>query len=57
MKELKNRVALLAVQERMTAKRANAKTVGVTASHVAHMSHPKETARLVEEAATSAHVN
>lgn len=44
-------------QERMMAKRANAKTVEVNASHVAYMSHPKETAKLIEEAATSAHVN
>jgi hypothetical protein len=29
----------------------------VNASHVAYMSHPKETAKLIEEAATSAHVN
>jgi len=43
-------------QERMMAKRANAKTVEVTASHVAYMSHSKETAKLIEEAATSAHV-
>jgi pimeloyl-ACP methyl ester carboxylesterase len=43
-------------QERMMAKRANAKTVEVNASHVAYMSHPKETAKLIEEAATSAHV-
>jgi hypothetical protein len=28
----------------------------VTASHVAYMSHSKETAKLIEEAATSAHV-
>jgi len=41
-------------QERMMAKRANAKTVEVKASHVAYMSHPKETAKLIEEAATSA---
>jgi pimeloyl-ACP methyl ester carboxylesterase len=41
-------------QERMMAKRAKAKTVEVKASHVAYMSHPKETARLIEEAATSA---
>src|SRR6202166_1831394 len=41
-------------QERMMAKRANAKTVEVNASHVAYMSHPKETAKLIEEAATSA---
>jgi hypothetical protein len=27
------------------------------ASHVAYMSHPKETVKLIEEAATSAHVN
>jgi pimeloyl-ACP methyl ester carboxylesterase len=44
-------------QERMMAKRAKAKTVEVKASHVAYMSHPKETAKLIEEAATSAHVN
>jgi len=41
-------------QERMMAKRANAKTVEVNSSHVAYMSHPKETAKLIEEAATSA---
>jgi pimeloyl-ACP methyl ester carboxylesterase len=44
-------------QERMMAKRAHAKTVEVNSSHVAYMSHPKETAKLIEEAATSAHVN
>jgi pimeloyl-ACP methyl ester carboxylesterase len=44
-------------QERMMAKRANAKVVEVNASHVAYMSHPKETAKLIEEAATSAPVN
>jgi hypothetical protein len=31
--------------------------VEVSASHVAYMSHPKETAKLIEEAATSAHPN
>jgi pimeloyl-ACP methyl ester carboxylesterase len=41
-------------QERMMAKRANAKTVEVNASPVAYMSHPKETGKLIEEAATSA---
>jgi pimeloyl-ACP methyl ester carboxylesterase len=41
-------------QERMMAKRARAKTVEVKASHVAYMSHPKEAAQLIEEAATSA---
>jgi len=45
------------IQERMMAKRAHAKTVEVRASHVAYMSHPKETAKLIEEAATSASVN
>jgi pimeloyl-ACP methyl ester carboxylesterase len=40
-------------QERMMAKRANAKTIEVNASHVAYMSHPKETAKLIEEAAAS----
>src|SRR5713226_1341706 len=44
-------------QERMMAKRAKAKTVEVNASHVAYMSHPKETAKLIEEAATSAPAN
>jgi pimeloyl-ACP methyl ester carboxylesterase len=41
-------------QERMMAKRAKAKTVEVNASHVAYMSHPREAAKLIEEAATSA---
>src|ERR1700733_7764422 len=40
-------------QERMMAKRARAKTVEVKASHVAYMSHPKETAKLIQEAATT----
>src|SRR5580704_10536874 len=44
-------------QERMMAKRAHAKTVEVNASHVAYMSHPNETAKLIEEAATSAPAN
>ena len=44
-------------QERMMAKRAKAKTVEVNASHVAYMSHPKETAKLIEEAANSAGSN
>ena len=42
-------------QERMMAKRANARTVEVKSSHVAYLSHPKETAKLIEEAA--AHVS
>jgi len=29
----------------------------VPASHVAYMSHPKETVKLIEEAASSVHVN
>ena len=41
------------IQERMMAKRANAKTVEVKSSHVAYMSHPKEAAKLIEEAANS----
>jgi pimeloyl-ACP methyl ester carboxylesterase len=46
------------IQERMMAKRAHAKTVEISgASHVAYMSHPKEAAKLIEEAATSAHGN
>jgi len=44
-------------QERMMAKRANAKTVEVNASHVAYMSHPKQTAKLIEQAAASARGN
>jgi pimeloyl-ACP methyl ester carboxylesterase len=40
-------------QERMMAKRARATMVEVKASHVAYMSHPKEAAKLIEEAATS----
>ncbi len=40
-------------QERMMAKRANAKTIEVNSSHVAYISHAKETAKLIEEAATS----
>jgi pimeloyl-ACP methyl ester carboxylesterase len=44
-------------QERMMAKRAKAKTVEVKASHVAYMSHPKESAKLIEEAATDASAN
>jgi pimeloyl-ACP methyl ester carboxylesterase len=43
------------IQERMMAKRAHATTVEVNSSHVAYMSHPKETARLIEDAANSAH--
>src|SRR6202161_2807806 len=45
------------IQERMMAKRANATTVEVNSSHVAYMSHPKESAKLIEDAATHAHVN
>jgi pimeloyl-ACP methyl ester carboxylesterase len=41
-------------QERMMAKRAHATTVEVNSSHVAYMSHPKEAAKLIEEAATAA---
>jgi pimeloyl-ACP methyl ester carboxylesterase len=41
-------------QERMMAKRAHAKTVEVNSSHVAYISHPKETAKLIEEAAAGA---
>ena len=40
--------------ERRMAKRMNAKTIEVSSSHAAYISHPKETARLIEEAATSA---
>jgi pimeloyl-ACP methyl ester carboxylesterase len=44
-------------QERLMAKRAHARTVEVNSSHVAYMSYPKQTAKLIEEAALSAHVN
>jgi pimeloyl-ACP methyl ester carboxylesterase len=44
-------------QERMMAKRMKAKTVEVKSSHVAYMSHPKETAQLIEDAATSVYVD
>jgi hypothetical protein len=44
-------------QERMMAKRANAKTIEVNSSHAAYLSHPKETAKLIEDAATSARIN
>ena len=43
--------------ERKMAKRANAKTIEVNSSHAAYISHPRETAKLIEEAATSALVN
>jgi pimeloyl-ACP methyl ester carboxylesterase len=45
------------IQERMMAKRAHAKTVEVPSSHVAYMSHPKETVKLIEEAASSTSAN
>ena len=44
-------------QERMMAKRAHAKTVEVNSSHVAYISHPQETAKLIEEAAASGPAN
>jgi pimeloyl-ACP methyl ester carboxylesterase len=44
-------------QERMMAKRANAKTVEVDSSHVAYISHPAETAKLIEAAATGVPAN
>ena len=44
-------------QERMMAKRAHAKTIEVDSSHAAYISHPKETAKLIEEAATSTAAN
>jgi pimeloyl-ACP methyl ester carboxylesterase len=43
-------------QERKMAKRMKAKTIEVNSSHVAYISHPRETATLIEEAATSAPV-
>src|SRR5580704_6150229 len=45
------------IQKRMMAKRAHATIVEVNWSHVAYMSHPKESAKLIEDAATHAHVN
>ena len=43
--------------ERRMAKRANATTIEVKASHAVYLSHPKETAKLIEAAATSATAN
>ena len=43
--------------ERKMAKRANAKTIEVNSSHASYISHPKETAKLIEDAATSAPAN
>src|SRR5262245_24740474 len=43
--------------ERKMAKRANAKTIEVNSSHASYISHPKETAKLIEEAGTSAPAN
>ncbi len=45
------------IQERMMAKRAHAKMVEINASHVAYVSHPKESVKLIEEAAMSVHAN
>jgi hypothetical protein len=42
---------------RMMARRSDAKTVEVNASHIACMSQPKEAAKPIEEAATSARTN
>ena len=39
--------------ERKMARRADARTIEVNSSHVAYISHPKETTKLIEEAATS----
>jgi pimeloyl-ACP methyl ester carboxylesterase len=41
-------------QERKMAKRANARTVEVKASHCVYISHPKDAAKLIEEAAATA---
>jgi pimeloyl-ACP methyl ester carboxylesterase len=41
-------------QERMMAKRANATTVEVNSSHVAYMSFPKESAKLIQDACAGA---
>jgi pimeloyl-ACP methyl ester carboxylesterase len=44
-------------QERMMAKRAHATTIEVKSCHAAYMAFPKETAKLIEDAATSAPVH
>jgi pimeloyl-ACP methyl ester carboxylesterase len=49
--------AINPIQERMMAKRAHATTIEVNSSHVAYMSHPKETAKLIENAATKSPAN
>src|SRR5262249_29175759 len=43
--------------ERKMARRANAKTIEVNSSHASYISHPKETAKLIEDAATTAPQN
>jgi len=43
--------------QRKMAKRANAKVAEVNATHAVFLSHAKETAKLIEEAATSAPPN
>ncbi|CAD6550676.1 hypothetical protein LMG27952_05048 [Paraburkholderia hiiakae] len=43
--------------ERKMAKRMNAKTIEINSSHVAYISHPKETAKLIEQAANSVPAN
>ena len=40
--------------ERLMAKRSNAKTTEIEASHVVMLSHPKEVTSIIEEAATAA---
>jgi hypothetical protein len=42
---------------RLVGKAEGANTIEANASHVAYMSHPKETAKFIEEAATSAPAN
>jgi pimeloyl-ACP methyl ester carboxylesterase len=58
MSSLANDVArlrqVLALQERMFAKRMRATVVEVKSSHVAMTSHPKETVELIEKAAAAA---
>jgi hypothetical protein len=41
----------------MMAKRAHATMIEVNSSHAAYISHPKETAKLIEDAATTAPVH
>jgi UDP-N-acetyl-D-mannosaminuronic acid transferase (WecB/TagA/CpsF family) len=43
--------------ERIMTKRAHAMTIEANSSHVAHISHPEESAKLIEQAALSVSAN